>query len=86
MLFGTYREEPIVYINGVEAATLEDEEVLADNDNNKAHDGAGSRQQGESAPLVAESAEDASFEGALPALPWYMRWLSTKPANFVSGK
>ena len=82
MLFGTYREEPIEYINGVEAATLADE-ILGNNNKPQSFDG---KQQDESTPVVAESAEDASFDGALPALPWYMRWLSTKPANIVSGK
>lgn len=83
-IFGTYREEPIIYIDGIEpelppksgdagekgatAASVKDAEELISGD------------------TVAETAEGASKEGALPELPWYMRWLPTDQSNFTKGK
>ena len=61
MLFGTYREEPIVYIDGF--AVLEGKDSTS---NTKADE------EDESSKVHA-TAEAASKDDALPDIPWYVR-------------
>ena len=102
-IFGTYREEPIVYLDGVEPELIAlakgkagggghrgGEDDAAAESTKEAERASASNKQGDEDLLdgddVAESAEGASKEGALPELPWYMRWLPTDESNFVAGK
>lgn len=97
-IFGTYREEPIVYLDGIEP-----ELTLTMRKKSAAGATAGSMKEGDvhtsaskvdhrgeeeliDGDDVADSAEGASKEGALPELPWYMRWLPTDQSNFIAGK
>lgn len=87
MIFGTYREEPIIYIDGIEPEL----KISKEQGSGNKHSAESSKKQYyeeavPSADEVADSAEGASVEGALPELPWYMRWLPTDKSNFVVGK
>ncbi len=84
MIFGTYRQEPIIYIDGVEpelaAATpegkgKEGDTVVKSATKQNAATEEEEAQAADDLEVVAESAEAASSGGGLPEPPWYISWL-----------
>jgi hypothetical protein len=76
MIFGTYREEPIIYIDGPEKEKIS---TTTNNNAAKLNEPGGKlskneeEEEEEESSIVHDTAEAASKDDALPDIPWYIR-------------
>ena len=76
MLFGTYREEPIVYIDGWENKKVGKEQLKNNKTSIRQEDYDADQEEEDEvdeSSVVYETAEGASKDDALPDIPWYIR-------------